>query len=169
MVIDSYPSGSNEDALAKRLMSEFRDWCERQGLAAALEKAEDEAALLETAEQLEDAFAELAAEGKARSICVPKADGTIERRWSFTSKGKSFTGTAARNSGPQLEGPHDDQTLRRFSTGRRRPDSAKHKRLFHHGSIHFPGFLMNSLSEYRDWRRAVAFLVTVAVSFGLAL
>jgi len=39
------------------------------------------------AEELENAFAELAADGKARSICVPKADGTIERRWSFTSKG----------------------------------------------------------------------------------
>jgi hypothetical protein len=70
-------------------MSEFRDWCSRQGLATALEKAEKEAALVEAAEELEDAFAELAAEGKARSVCVPKADGTIERRWSFTSKGKA--------------------------------------------------------------------------------
>jgi hypothetical protein len=83
---DGYPSSRNEDALAKRLMSEFRDWCNRQGLAVTLQKAEKEAALLEAAEELEDAFAELAAEGKARSICVPKADGTIERRWSFTSK-----------------------------------------------------------------------------------
>jgi hypothetical protein len=32
---------------------------------------------------LENGFAELSAEGKARSICVPKADGTIEGRWSF--------------------------------------------------------------------------------------
>jgi hypothetical protein len=85
---DGYPSGRNEDALAKRLMSEFRDWCSQQGLDTALEKAEDEAALLEAAEELEDAFAELAAEGKAGSICVPRADGTIERRWSFTSKKK---------------------------------------------------------------------------------
>ena len=86
---DGYPSGRNEDTLIKRLMSEFRDWCNRQGLATALEKAEEEAALLVAAEELEEAFAELAAEGKARSICVPKADGTIERRWSFTSKGKA--------------------------------------------------------------------------------
>jgi hypothetical protein len=85
---DGYPSNRNEDALAKRLMSEFRDWCNRQGLANALEEAEEEAALLEAADELEDAFAELAAEGKARSICVLKADGTIERRWSFTSKKK---------------------------------------------------------------------------------
>jgi len=34
---------------------------------------------------------------------------------------------------------------------------------------HFPGFLTNSFSEYKDWRRALAFLVTIAVSFGLAL
>jgi hypothetical protein len=64
----------------------MRDWCNRQGLAAVLEKAEEEAALLEAAEELEDAFAELAAEGKARSICVPKADGTIERRWTLVTK-----------------------------------------------------------------------------------
>jgi hypothetical protein len=70
----------------KRLMSEFRDWCNRRGLAGALEKAEEEAALLVAAGELEDAFAELAAEGKARSICVPKADGTIERRWTLASK-----------------------------------------------------------------------------------
>jgi hypothetical protein len=50
-----------------------------------LGKAEEEAALLEAAEELEDAFAELAAEGKARSICVPKADGTIELRWSLSA------------------------------------------------------------------------------------
>ncbi len=69
-------------------MSEFRDWCSREGLATALEEAEKEAALFEAAEELEDAFAELAAEGKARSICIPKADGTIERRWNLTSKEK---------------------------------------------------------------------------------
>jgi hypothetical protein len=86
---DGYPSGRNVDALTKWLMSEFRDWCNQQGLATALEKAEKEAEMLEAAEELEDAFAELAAEGKARSICVPKADGTIERRWSLTSKGKA--------------------------------------------------------------------------------
>jgi hypothetical protein len=83
---DGYPSGSNEDALAKRLMSEFRNWCHRQGLTGALEQAEKEASLLEAAEELEDAFARLAAEGKARSICVPRADGTIERRWSLVTK-----------------------------------------------------------------------------------
>jgi hypothetical protein len=83
---DGYPSDRNENALTKRLMSEFRDWCIRQGLATALEKAEEEAALLGAAEELENAFEELAAEGKARSICVPKADGTIERRWILTSK-----------------------------------------------------------------------------------
>jgi len=86
---DGYLSSRNEDALTKRLMSEFRDWCKRQGFATALEEAEEEAALLEAAEELEGAFAELAAEGKARSICVPKADGTIERRWSLTSKEKA--------------------------------------------------------------------------------
>jgi hypothetical protein len=86
---DGYPSSGNEDALAKRLMSEFRDWCNRQGLATALEKAEEEAVVLEAAEELENGFAELAAEGKARSICVPKGDGTIERRWSLSSKGKA--------------------------------------------------------------------------------
>ena len=83
---DGYPSGRNEDALAKRLMLEFRKWCNQQGLDTALEKAEEEAAVLDAAEELEDAFAELAAKGKARSIIVPRADGTIERRWSFTSK-----------------------------------------------------------------------------------
>ena len=83
------PPGRNEDALAKRLMSEFRDWCSREGLATALEEAEKEAVLLEAAEELEDAFAGLAAEGKAKSICVPKADGTIERLWSLTSKEKA--------------------------------------------------------------------------------
>jgi hypothetical protein len=86
---DGYPSSRNEDALANRLMSEFRKWCTRQGLATALKQAENEAALLVAAEELEDAFGELAAEGKARSICVAKADGTIERRWSLTSKGKA--------------------------------------------------------------------------------
>jgi hypothetical protein len=70
-------------------MSEFKDWCNQQGLAAALKKAEKEAALLEAAEELEGAFARLAAEGRAQSICVAKADGTIERQWSFTSKEKA--------------------------------------------------------------------------------
>jgi hypothetical protein len=83
---DGYPSGRNEDAFAKRLMSEFKDWCNKQGLATALKEAEKEAALLEAAEELEDAFGKLAAEGKARSICVLKADGTIERRWSLVTK-----------------------------------------------------------------------------------
>lgn len=69
------------------LMSEFEDWCNQQGFASDLEKAEKEAALSEAAEELEDAFAELAAEGKARSISVPKADGTIERQWSLVTKG----------------------------------------------------------------------------------
>src|SRR3989442_7389195 len=68
-----YPTSRNEDALARRLMSEFKDWCSQQGLAAALEEAEKEAALLEAADELEDSFGELAAEGKARSICVPEA------------------------------------------------------------------------------------------------
>jgi hypothetical protein len=86
---DGYPSSRNEDVLAKRVMSEFREWCNGQGWATALEEAEKEAALLEAAEELEDAFAGLAGEGKARSICVPRADGTIERRWSFTSKEKA--------------------------------------------------------------------------------
>ncbi len=73
------------------LMSEFEDWCNQQGLASDLKKAEKEAALSEAAEELEDAFAELAAEGKARSISVPRADGTIERRWSLVTKKKSFS------------------------------------------------------------------------------
>ena len=71
------------------LMSEFEDWCNQQGLASDLEKAEKEATLLEAAEELEDAFAELAAKGRARSISVPKADGTIERRWSLVPKKKA--------------------------------------------------------------------------------
>jgi hypothetical protein len=86
---NGYPRSRNEDALAKRLMAEFSAWCNQQGLATALEKAEKEAALLEAAEELEDAFARLAAERKARSICVPRADGTIERRWSLISKEKT--------------------------------------------------------------------------------
>src|SRR5260370_25496306 len=81
---DGYPSSKNEDALTKQLTSEFRDWCNRQGLATALEEAEKEVALLEAAEYLEDAFAELAAEGNSRSICVPTPDGPIARRWSLT-------------------------------------------------------------------------------------
>ncbi len=85
---NGYPSSRNEDALAKRLMSEFKEWRNQQALAIALEEAEKEAAPLEAAEELEDAFAELAAEGKARSICVPKADGTIDRQRSLTSKEK---------------------------------------------------------------------------------
>jgi hypothetical protein len=71
------------------LMSEFEDWCNQQSLASDLKKAEKEAALSEAAEELEDAFAELAAEGKARSISVPRADGTIERRWSLITKKKA--------------------------------------------------------------------------------
>jgi len=85
---DGFPRSRDEDALIKRLMSEFEAWCNEQGLASDLEEAEKEATLSEAAEELEDAFAELAAEGKARSISVPKADGTIERRWSFVSKEK---------------------------------------------------------------------------------
>jgi hypothetical protein len=69
-------------------VSEFREWCNQHGLASALEEAEKEAALLELAEKLEDELARLAAQGKARSICVPKADGTMERRWSLTSKNR---------------------------------------------------------------------------------
>ena len=83
---DGFPPNEDEDVLAKRLISEFEDWCNQQGLAADLERAEKEAALSEAAEELEDAFAELAAQGKARSIIVPRADGTIERRWSLISK-----------------------------------------------------------------------------------
>src|SRR5437867_199195 len=58
-----YPASRNEDALARRLMSEFKGWCHQQGLATALEEAEREAALLEAADELEDSFGELAAEG----------------------------------------------------------------------------------------------------------
>ena len=83
---DGFPLNEDEDALTKRLMTEFEDWCNQQGLAADLERAEEKAALMEAAEELDDAFAELAAQGKARSISVPRADGTIERRWSFISK-----------------------------------------------------------------------------------
>ena len=86
---DGYFCTGNEDALAKKLMSEFREWCNQQGLGAALEEAEKEAAVLEAAEELEDDLARLAAEGKARSICIPRADGTIERRWSLVSKRKA--------------------------------------------------------------------------------
>ncbi len=86
---DGFPLSRDEDSLAKMLMSEFEDWCNQQGLASHLEKAEKEAALLEAAEELEDAFVELAAQGKARSISFPRADGTIERRWSLVTKKKS--------------------------------------------------------------------------------
>ena len=86
---DGFPHSTDEDALAKRLVSEFKDWCNQQGLASDLEKAEKEAALAEAAEELEDAFVELAAKGKARSISVPRADGTIERRWSLVTKRKA--------------------------------------------------------------------------------
>jgi hypothetical protein len=85
---DGYPATRNEDALTKKLMSEFRIWCDQHGLSSVLEKAEKEAALSEAAEKLEDEFARLAAEGKARSICVPKADGTMERRWSLTTNNR---------------------------------------------------------------------------------
>jgi hypothetical protein len=71
------------------LMSEFEDWCNQQDLASDLKKAEKEAVLSEAAEELEDGFAELAAQGKARSISVPRADGTIERRWSLVTKKKA--------------------------------------------------------------------------------
>jgi len=86
-----FPCSWDEDALTKMLMSEFEDWCNQQGLASDLEKAEKEATLSEAAEELEDAFADLAAKGKARSISVPKADGTIERRWSLVTKKKAST------------------------------------------------------------------------------
>jgi hypothetical protein len=86
---DGFPLSRDEDALARRLMSEFQDWCNQQGLRFDLEKAEKEAALLEAADELEDALAKLAAAGKARSISVPRADGTIERRWSLVMKKKA--------------------------------------------------------------------------------
>ena len=86
---DGFPRSRDEDALTKRLMSEFEDWCNQQGLASDLKKAEKEATILAAAEELEDAFAELAAKGKARSICVPRADGTIERRWWLVWKEKA--------------------------------------------------------------------------------
>ena len=86
---DGFPRSRDEDASTKRLMSEFEDWCNQQGLASDLEKAQKEAALSEAAEELEDAFAELAVKGKARSISIPKADGTIERRWSLVTKKKA--------------------------------------------------------------------------------
>jgi hypothetical protein len=86
---DGFPLSRDEDTLAKMLMAEFQDWCNQQGLASVLDKAEKETALSEAAEELEDAFAELAAEGKARSISVPRADGTIERRWSLVTKKKA--------------------------------------------------------------------------------
>jgi hypothetical protein len=70
---DGFPLSRDEDTLAKMLISEFQDWCNQQGLASYLEKAEKEAALSEAAEELEDAFAELAAQGKARSISFPRA------------------------------------------------------------------------------------------------
>ena len=85
---DGFPFNEDEDALTKRLKAEFKDWCHQQGLAADLERAEKEAALMEAAEELDDAFAELAAQGKAQSISVPRPNGTIERRWSFISKEK---------------------------------------------------------------------------------
>jgi hypothetical protein len=85
-----YPPTKNEDALAKKLIWEFREWCNQHGLATALEEAVREAALLEAAEELENAFAELAAQGKARSVSVPRADGTIERRWFIVPKQKAI-------------------------------------------------------------------------------
>ena len=86
---DGFPLSRDENTLAKMLMSEFQDWCNQQGLASHLEKAEKRGHTLEAAEELEDAFAELAAKGRARSISVPKADGTIERRWSLVTKKKA--------------------------------------------------------------------------------
>jgi hypothetical protein len=81
----AFPTARDEGALVKRLMSEFQDWCNQQGLSSALKDAEEEAAILDAAAELEDDFADLAAKGKARSVSVPKADGTIERRWILTS------------------------------------------------------------------------------------
>lgn len=80
-----FPSARDAETLVKRLMSEFQDWCSQQGLSSALRDAEKEAEVLEAAAELEEDFSELAAEGKARSVSVPKADGTIERRWILTS------------------------------------------------------------------------------------
>jgi hypothetical protein len=94
---DGFPCSRNKDALTKRLMSEFQHWCTQQGLASDLEKAEKQAALLEAAEELEDAFAELAAQGKARSIGVPRADGTIERRWCLVRKKRARPDTRDSN------------------------------------------------------------------------
>jgi hypothetical protein len=80
-----FPTARDVDAVVKRLMSEFRDWCGQQGLSSALKEAEQESAVLEAAAELEEDFGKLAAQGKARSVSVPKADGTIERRWILTS------------------------------------------------------------------------------------
>jgi hypothetical protein len=80
-----FPTAGDVDVVVKRLMSEFQDWCEQQGLSSALKEAEQDAAVLEAAAELEEDFGRLAAQGKARSVSVPKADGTIERRWILTS------------------------------------------------------------------------------------
>jgi hypothetical protein len=80
-----FPTARDVDAVVKRLMSEFQDWCEQQSLSSALKEAEQEAAVLEAAAELEEDFGRLAAKGKARSVSVPKADGTIARRWILTS------------------------------------------------------------------------------------
>jgi hypothetical protein len=84
-----FPTGRDEDTVVKRLMSEFQDWCERHGLSSALKAAEEEAAILEAAAELEDDFGRLAAEGNARSVSARKADGTIERRWMLRSGRKA--------------------------------------------------------------------------------
>ena len=44
---DGFPLTEDEDAMVKKLVSEFHAWCRRQGLATALEQAEKEAAVLE--------------------------------------------------------------------------------------------------------------------------
>jgi hypothetical protein len=84
-----FPTARDADAVVKRLMSEVQDWCEQQGLSSALKEAQKEAAVLDAAAELEEDFGRLAAQGKARSISVPKADGTIERRWILTSGPKA--------------------------------------------------------------------------------
>ena len=99
---DGFPRSKDEDALTKKLMSEFEPWCNEQDLASDLKKAEKEAALSEAAEELEDAFAELAAEGKVRSISVPRADSTIERRWSLVTKGTTSSQSRRKTRGGSL-------------------------------------------------------------------
>src|SRR5262249_45760758 len=80
-----FPTSRDADAIVRRLIAELESWCKPQGLSSALKEAEEEAEVLAAAAELEEGFGRLAAEGKARSICVKKADGTIERLWSLTS------------------------------------------------------------------------------------